>query len=314
MMFFNLVCADRTQFYSLRVYQKHKFNNISVGRSYKFINAVNKGQNKYWVVASSLIAFTSGVDVPEQMVKQIPLLPEEQPLTGVKRKLNEASLSDERSTITGKSVQASPVKYRRENLAVRLLNIKDPSGTAKVCLFGDNAEMNFEVDDGVEISGLYRKTYMGKQQLTSSRATTCRFQDVEGISIAPTDIMDDDDFLPDDRCGKKSIKIQVTDIMDFDVYHCCPSRGCYDKKLVNNKCPTCGREEEQEKKSCRVQLLYSTCEKTNQKITIWKGTLSDIIKQEINLASNDDFLEQISGLLPISFEADIIDNKFVNIK
>jgi hypothetical protein len=84
--------------------------------------------------------------------------------------------------------------------------------------------------------------------------------------------------------------------------------------LVNNKCPTCGREEEQEKKSCRVQLLYSTCDKTNQKITVWKGTLSDIIKQEINLASNDDLLEQISSLLPISFEADIIDNKFVNIK
>lgn len=70
--------------------------------------------------------------------------------------------------------KASPVKYTREHLAVRLLNIKDPSGTAKVCLFGDNAEMNFEVNDGVEISGLYRKTYMGKQQLTSSRVTTCR--------------------------------------------------------------------------------------------------------------------------------------------
>lgn len=70
--------------------------------------------------------------------------------------------------------KASPVKYRREHLAVRLLNVKDPSGTAKVCLFGDNAEMNFEVNDGVEISGLYRKTYMGKQQLASSRVTTCR--------------------------------------------------------------------------------------------------------------------------------------------
>nr|XP_034314251.1 uncharacterized protein LOC109619864 [Crassostrea gigas] len=218
-----------------------------------------------------------------------------------------------RPPLTWYIFKASPVKYRREHLAVRLLNIKDPSGTAKICLFGDNAEMNFEVNDGVEISGLYRKTYMGKQQLTSSRVTTCRFQDVEDISITSTDLMDDD-FLPDDMDGKRTVKITVTDIMDFDVYHCCSSRGCYDKKLVNKKCPTCGSEEEQEKKSCRVQLLYSTSEKTNQKITIWRPTLSEIIKQEVNLGSSDEFLEQISSLLPISFEADIIDNKLQNIK
>lgn len=105
MMFFNLVCADKTKFYNLRVYQKHKFNNISVGRCYKFINTINKGENRYWVVASSLIAFTSRVDVPEELLKNIPLLPEETPITGVKRKLNEATACDEISTITGKVVQ-----------------------------------------------------------------------------------------------------------------------------------------------------------------------------------------------------------------
>lgn len=92
------------------------------------------------------------------------------------------------------------------------------------------------------------------------------------------------------------------------------SLGCYDKKLVNKKCPTCGREEEHEKKSCRVQLLYSTCEKTNQKITIYRPTLSEIIKQEVNLGFSVKFLEQIPSLLPISFETDIIYNKFQNIK
>lgn len=42
------------------------------------------------------------------------------------------------------------VKYRREHLAVRLLNIKDLSGTAKVCLLLNNAEMNFKVNDCVK--------------------------------------------------------------------------------------------------------------------------------------------------------------------
>lgn len=41
--------------------------------------------------------------------------------------------------------------------------------------------------------------------------------------------------MTDDMDGKRTVKITVTDIMDFDVYHCCPSRGCYDKKLVKKK-------------------------------------------------------------------------------
>ena len=46
------------------------------------------------------------------------------------------------------------MKYRKGDLPVRVLNFKDQSGAAKVCLFGDNAEMAFEVDDGLQISGL----------------------------------------------------------------------------------------------------------------------------------------------------------------
>lgn len=47
-------------------------------------------------------------------------------------------------------LKVTTVKYRREHLAVRLLNIKNLSATAKVCLLWDNAEMNFEVNDCVK--------------------------------------------------------------------------------------------------------------------------------------------------------------------
>lgn len=124
MMFFNLVCADKTKFYNLRVYQKHKFNNISVGRCYKFINTINKGENRYWVVASSLIAFTSRVDVPEELLKNIPLLPEETPITAVKRKLNEATACDERykNVSTSFNFLVIIIKiFKKERLIVNML-------------------------------------------------------------------------------------------------------------------------------------------------------------------------------------------------
>lgn len=105
MMFFNLVCVDKMKFYNLRVYQKYKFNNIFVGRCYKFINIINKGENRYWVVVSSLIAFILRVDVFEELLKNILFLLEEMLIIGVKRKLNEVIVCDERLIIIGKVVQ-----------------------------------------------------------------------------------------------------------------------------------------------------------------------------------------------------------------
>ena len=104
-MYFNLIGCDGSLFHTLRVYQKSKFNTMAVGRSYKFGEVVQKPDGKFWVVASSMIALTAKVEVPEEILDNIPPLPEELPPTGIKRKLTDASTSDERSTVTGKIIQ-----------------------------------------------------------------------------------------------------------------------------------------------------------------------------------------------------------------
>lgn len=69
------------------------------------------------------------------------------------------------------------MRYRQEGaLAVRSLLIKDQKDTAKVCLFGPNAETNYASGDCVKVSAVYPKTYYQKLQLTTSPASTCEVQ------------------------------------------------------------------------------------------------------------------------------------------
>ena len=72
-------------------------------------------------------------------------------------------------------MQISPVKRRRNGtLIVRSLALKDNSGMAKVCLFENEAEMDFQREKCVEVTSVYAKTYMGKSQLTASTVTKCQ--------------------------------------------------------------------------------------------------------------------------------------------
>lgn len=69
------------------------------------------------------------------------------------------------------------MRYRQEGaLAVRSLLIKDQKDTAKVCLFGPNAETNYASGDCVKVSAVYPKTYYQKLQLTTSPASTGEVQ------------------------------------------------------------------------------------------------------------------------------------------
>lgn len=102
MHYFNVIGANEDKLYEMRIYQKAKFRDINVGRSYKIIDAVHKGGDKYWVVASSLIAFTPVVNVKEG---PLPHLPEDAPTGGTKRKLADAQSCDDKSTVKGKIVQ-----------------------------------------------------------------------------------------------------------------------------------------------------------------------------------------------------------------
>lgn len=69
MVYFNLVTLEGSEFYHLRVYQKHKFNTIKEGMSFKFSNIIKKDNNVFWATSASIIAYTSAVEVDSEVEK-----------------------------------------------------------------------------------------------------------------------------------------------------------------------------------------------------------------------------------------------------
>lgn len=67
--------------------QKAKYNVIKEGTSFKFSNLVKKDEELYWATASSVIAYTSIVEVNEDTEKTPPSLPEERPIGGLEQDL-----------------------------------------------------------------------------------------------------------------------------------------------------------------------------------------------------------------------------------
>ena len=55
----------------------------------------------------------------------------------------------------------SPVKSLSDGRALRHLGLKDQSGLAKVCLFEQTAERDYEPEDVVQVTNVYKKQYLG---------------------------------------------------------------------------------------------------------------------------------------------------------
>lgn len=104
MVYFNLVTLEGSEFYHPRVYQKHKFNTIKEGMSFKFSNIIKKDNNVFWATSASIIAYTSAVEVDSEVEKNAPPLPEQRPAGGLEVDLQTALKSPEKSTVRGKIV------------------------------------------------------------------------------------------------------------------------------------------------------------------------------------------------------------------
>ena len=71
--------------------------------------------------------------------------------------------------------QVSPLKYRKDgSLAIRSLAVKDQSSLVKVALFEDNAKMQFERNQVVQVSSVYKKTFNNIEQLTATPHSECQ--------------------------------------------------------------------------------------------------------------------------------------------
>lgn len=88
MKYFNLVCADNMKTFIVRVYLTGKNEMFKEGMTYKFKNAVVKGENELWVTKDTIIAYA--VPVTVHTTRQIPPLPEYVPPQGVVQDLPSA--------------------------------------------------------------------------------------------------------------------------------------------------------------------------------------------------------------------------------
>ncbi|XP_062593619.1 uncharacterized protein LOC134255116, partial [Saccostrea cucullata] len=108
---------------------------------------------------------------------------------------------------------------------------------------------------------------------------------------ADIDFMEEQDDSP--------ITITLTDFAEIDIYQCCSNEACRQKKMVQNECPVCKRTDS-DKKSCRVNFLFSTKDKKDQKIVLFKSTLELILKTELDLnCTKEEITQKIIQLLPI---------------
>lgn len=103
MKYFNLigVKGDETVV-RLKCYQIHRFTTLKLDTTYKFSGCVKK-DDVFWIVSGTSVGFTAPMLVPRDMT--LPPLPEEIPPTGLKRTLQMALQSPERSTIHAKIVK-----------------------------------------------------------------------------------------------------------------------------------------------------------------------------------------------------------------
>ncbi|XP_078330842.1 uncharacterized protein LOC144624760 [Crassostrea virginica] len=226
MKYFNCVGAIGDYVIRLRIYLTSKFTMIKPGTSFKFVNVSKRGEKEYWVTSQSKVLYTSVVET--NITADSVLLPEEIPPEGEVKLIKDALKSPEKSIIAGKIVKVSPLKYRQNGaLAVKALLLKDQEKTAKVCLFGRNAETPYSKGETVKITAVYPKKYMDTLQLTTSPASTCEFiHDEPSIHINDDDGEDfntDVDFMEDQ--DDTPIPIILTDFADIDIYQCCSNEG-----------------------------------------------------------------------------------------
>ncbi|CAC5406345.1 unnamed protein product [Mytilus coruscus] len=249
----------------------------------------------------------------------IPPLPEESPKDGQNLSLHSAIKSPSKSVVTGNIVKVSPIKHVQEGtLPVKSIILKDKTATAKICLFGKNAELDYQKWNMVEVSAVYPKAYYNVTQLTSTSTTKCQFLPPdEEIELLNGDENNkwkvDPDFKK--QTADEEQHIQLTDIVGVDLYDVCGNDACRNKKMKDNSCPTCHETETKGSKYFKVVFMYKTEKKEDQKITLFKNTVANILKIEVFYNLKQELIQSLIEKLTIKCIASIsANNALYNIK
>lgn len=91
--------------------------------------------------------------------------------------------------------------------------------------------------------------------------------------------------------------------------------GCWEKKLNDyGWCEKCGELQDEGTKACLAAFNYVTdSSESPTKVTLFKSTLSTLLRDDVDLTSEEAFVTQIANALPICFKCEIREGKFYNI-
>lgn len=170
----------------------------------------------------------------------------------------------------------------------------------------------------VEVSAVYPKVYCNVTQLTSTALTKCQFlppnDEIDLLHEEENNQWKNDADFQEEKVDEQE-NIQLTDIINVDIYDVCQNDACRNKKLINNTCPSCKGTDAKMVKYFKVIFMYQTDKKEDQKITLFKNTISNIIKMDLDFNSKEDVIQFLVEKLPIQCTASITpNNTLYNIK
>lgn len=84
--------------------------------------------------------------------------------------------------------------------------------------------------------------------------------------------------------------------------------------MLKDKCPICGGKDKKNERNIKVTFLYSTESKQDERSTVVKDTLREIMKDNFKIESKSACLSALLEKLPITFKCYIsARNSFYNI-
>lgn len=81
--------------------------------------------------------------------------------------------------------------------------------------------------------------------------------------------------------------------------------------MLKDKCPICGGKDKKNERNIRVTFLYSTESKQDERSTVFKNTLREIMKDNFNIKSKSACLSALLEKLPIKFKCYITAKKLI---
>lgn len=185
-------------------------------------------------------------------------------------------------------------------------------------MFSQQAQQQFVENTVVEISGVYKKTWQGEDQLVTSTVTKCQFVSDDAVksNVTEEDVKYFEGLTDFGGSGQQQgdTKFTVSGIEDASIYHGCDYDGCHKKKMADGVCPTCSGTTSLLTYRVKLELM-----KEDGQILYGVVFEKDIVNLfgQIDVAEDTTHVDLMSTLvyrLPCQVKGNILNGKAINLR